>query len=202
MFTITNEKKHTAYRRTIGGVYSLSSILQSEKQIDQNVKLLLERLDGFVERAEDVDLGLWLEMYAYDNIGSAFFGKPFGFLERSIDYGNYIAAVHKAMPFLSVVSMAPSYARSILMALAVAVPSLLRAVLAVDDIRKTAVRETEEAMARSLDLQHHDILSRLLKIVEDTGVKTGITHHEVTGEMWVAVIAGADSTGKFSSTSP
>ncbi|KAF2622216.1 cytochrome P450 [Macroventuria anomochaeta] len=195
MFTITNEKKHTAYRRVVGAVYSLTSILKNEVQMDQNVAMLLDRLDGFVERKEDVDLGLWLEMYAYDNIGSVFFGKPFGFLETSSDYGGYIAAVHKAMPFLSVVSMAPAYARSILMVIAAVVPSLLRAVLAVDDIRKTAVRETEEAMARkSDDSQRHDMLTRLLDITEKKGEKIEITHHEVTGEMWVAVIAGADST--------
>lgn len=194
MFTITNEKKHTAYRRVVGTVYSLSNILKNEKKMDENVQLLLDRLDGFVERREDVDLGLWLEMYAYDNIGSVFFGKPFGFLETSSDYGGYIAAVHKAMPFLSVVAMAPSYARTALMVVAAAVPSLLRAVLAVDDIRKTSVRETELGMARKDDSQRHDMLSRLLDVLEKSGDKIGLTHHEVTGEMWVAVIAGADST--------
>ncbi|KAJ4354716.1 hypothetical protein N0V95_003556 [Ascochyta clinopodiicola] len=194
LFTITNEKKHAAYRRTVGGVYSLTNILKNEELMDQNVAMLLNRLDGFVERAEEVDFGLWLEMYAYDNIGSVFFGKPFGFLESSSDHGGYIAAVHKSMPFLSVVSMAPSYARTVLMVVATAVPSLLRAILAVDDIRKTAIRETEEAMARTADFQRHDMLTRLLKIVEDSGEKTGVTHHEVTGEMWIAVVAGADST--------
>jgi cytochrome P450 len=194
MFTITNEKKHTAYRRLVGTVYSLTNILKNEKKMDENVQLLLSRLDGFVERKEEVDLGLWLEMYAYDNIGSVFFGKPFGFLETSSDYGGYIAAVHKAMPFLSVVAMAPSYVRTALIVVAAAVPSLLRAVLAVDDIRKTSVRETELGMARKDDSQRHDMLSRLLDVLEKSGDKIGLTHHEVTGEMWVAVIAGADST--------
>ncbi|KAF1358688.1 cytochrome P450 [Lizonia empirigonia] len=194
LFTITNEKKHTAYRRVIGGVYSLTDILKNEDGIDQNVTLLLNRLDGFVSRNEDVDLGLWLEMYAYDNVGSVFFGKPFGFLETSSDYEGHIAAVYKAMPLLSFVSMAPSYAQSALLIAAAAIPSLLRAVVAVDDIRKTAVRETAEAMARTSHAQRHDLLTRLLQIVEEKGEKTGVTHHEVTGEMWAAVIAGADST--------
>ncbi|KZM20678.1 uncharacterized protein EKO05_0007187 [Ascochyta rabiei] len=194
MFTITNERRHAAYRRTVGGVYSLTNILKYEELMDQNVVMLLDRLDGFVERAEEVDFGLWLEMYAYDNIGSVFFGKPFGFLESSSDHRGYIAAVHKAMPFLSFLSMAPSYARSVLMLIAAAVPSLLQAVLAVDDIRKTTVRETDEAMARKSDSHHRDILTQLLKVVEVSGEKTGVTHHEVTGEMWVAVMAGAEST--------
>ena len=194
MFTITNEKRHTAYRRVVGAVYSLTSILKNETQMDQNVNMLIERLDGFVKRGEEVDLGLWVEMYAYDNIGSVFFGEPFGFLETSSDHGGYIAAVHTAMPFLSVISMTPSYARTLLMIAAAAVPSLLRAVLAVDNIRKTAVRETEKASKRKSDVQRHDMLTRLLQTIEKSGEKHGITHHEVTGEMWVAVMAGADST--------
>lgn len=194
MFTITNEKRHSAYRRLVGTVYSLSNILKNEKQMDENVQLLLDRLDGFVERKEEIDLGLWLEMYAYDNIGSVFFGKPFGFLDTSSDHGGYIAAVHKAMPFLSVVSMAPTYARMALMMVAITIPSLLRAVLAVDDIRKASVRETQLAMARKDDTQRYDMLSRLIDVLEKSDNSTELTHHEITGEMWVAVIAGADST--------
>ena len=90
--------------------------------------------------------------------------------------------------------MTPSYARTLLMIAAAAVPSLLRAVLAVDNIRKTAVRETEKASKRKSDVQRHDMLTRLLQTIEKSGDKHGITHHEVTGEMWVAVMAGADST--------
>lgn len=123
------------------------------------------------------------------------FGREgFGFLETSSDYGNYISAVHKAMPLLSVVAMAPSYVRTFLLTLAATIPSLLRAVLAVDDIRKNAVRETAAVMARHSDSKRHDILSRLLEMVEKTGGKSGLTHHEVVGEMWIAVMAGADST--------
>lgn len=194
MFTITNEKRHTAYRRVVGAVYSLSSILKNEPLIDQNVDMLVERLNGYVDRKEKLDLGLWLEMYCYDNIGSVFFGKPFGFLETSSDFGNYITAVHTAMPFLSVVSMAPAYARSLLLVAATAIPSLLRAVLSVDNIRKASARETEEAMARKSDFQRQDLLSKLLEVMRKSGGKSELTHHEVIGESWVAVIAGADST--------
>lgn len=123
------------------------------------------------------------------------FGRQgFGFLATSSDYGNYIAAVHRAMPLLSVVAMAPTYLRTLILVSAATIPSLLRAVLAIDDIRKTAVRETEAAMARTCDSKRHDVLSRLLEIVETRRGESGLTHHEVVGEMWVAVMAGADST--------
>jgi len=123
------------------------------------------------------------------------FGRQgFGFLETSSDYGNYIASVHRAMPLLSVVAMAPTYARTLLLVAAATIPSLLRAVVAIDNIRKTAVRETEAAMARRCESKRHDMLSRLLEVVETQRGESGLTHHEVVGEMWVAVMAGADST--------
>lgn len=62
LFTQTDEKAHTAYRRIVGGVYSLSSILKSEPKLDEVLELFLERLGGFADRGESFDFGLWLEM--------------------------------------------------------------------------------------------------------------------------------------------
>jgi hypothetical protein len=63
LFTQTNERAHSAYRRVVGGVYSLSNILKSEKKLDATLETFLERVKGFAEREEAFDFGLWLEMY-------------------------------------------------------------------------------------------------------------------------------------------
>ena len=62
MFTGTDEKEHAAYRRIVGGVYSMTNILRNEPQLDGCLNLFLERLGGFADRNEDFDFGLWLEM--------------------------------------------------------------------------------------------------------------------------------------------
>lgn len=62
LFTQTNEKAHTAYRRIVGGVYSLSSILKNEPNLDATLELFLERLGSFADGNETFDFGLWLEM--------------------------------------------------------------------------------------------------------------------------------------------
>lgn len=62
LFTQTNEKAHTAYRRIVGGVYSTSNILKNEAELDSTLLLFLERLNGFADRKEAFDFGLWLEM--------------------------------------------------------------------------------------------------------------------------------------------
>lgn len=118
-----------------------------------------------------------------------FFGDQFGFLENSCDHGNYIRSIHLAMPFLSVVSNAPVYVRPLLMVGAAAIPKLLKAVLAVDGILKTAIRETKKGMERSAEAtsKRYDIISQLLYIAQENGRKANFTHHEVTIEMWTAV---------------
>lgn len=62
LFTQTDEKAHAAYRRIVGGVYSLSNIIKNEKELDKTLSLFLERMGGFADRKETFDFGLWLEM--------------------------------------------------------------------------------------------------------------------------------------------
>lgn len=189
MFTNRSEKDHAAYQRILGHVYSLTSVLKSEPNLDETGKLFLQRLDEFSDRGEEFDFGLWLEMYCYDNIGVVFFGKQFGFLKDSIDYGGYIMAVHKALPFLAIIAMAPTYIRPFLMTGAIAIPKLFKAVLAVDGIKKTAERETYEAQARTEEAtaKRVDMTSQLLGIVREKGEKSNFGLREIVSENWTAV---------------
>jgi hypothetical protein len=189
MFTNRSEKDHASYQRVLGHVYSLSSVLKSEPELDKCKELFVQRLDEFADRNEEFDFGIWLEMFCYDNIGIVFFGKQFGFLKDSIDYCGYIAAVHKAMPFLAILAMTPVYARPFLMVGALAVPSLFKAVLAVDGVKKTAERETYEAQARTEETtaKRVDMTSQMLSVVREKGEKNNFGLREIVSENWTAV---------------
>jgi hypothetical protein len=125
--------------------------------------------------------------YSFDNVGAVFFGKQFGFVENSIDYGDYIKAVHTAMPLNSFVAMAPLWIRGYLLKIGIMIPKVLKAIMAADGIRQTAVRETGIAQERTLDMnsKRTDILSQLLSIMQER--KDIITIREVHVEMWAAV---------------
>jgi hypothetical protein len=189
MFTNRSEKDHAAYQRVLGHVYSLSSVLKSEPELDKSINLFVQRLDEFADRNEEFDFGMWLEMFCYDNIGIVFFGNQFGFLRDSIDYGGYIKAVHNAMPFMAILAMSPVYIRPFLMVGAFAVPSLFNAVLAVNGVKKTAERETYEAQARTEETsaKRVDMTSQLLGIVREKGEKNNFGLREIVSENWVAV---------------
>lgn len=125
--------------------------------------------------------------FAFDNVGAAFFGKQFGFIEKSIDYGDYIKAVHTAMPLNSFVAMAPLWARGYLLKIGIMIPKVLQAIMAADGIRQTAVRETGLAQERTIDAnsKRTDILSQLLSIMQEK--RDSITIKEIHVEMWAAV---------------
>jgi hypothetical protein len=206
-------------------------MLKNEVAIDETTDIFIERMGGFADREEAFNFGLWLEMYvarrvsprlawykqcvwhlrySFDNVGAVFFGKRFEFVEHSIDYGDYIKAVHTAMPLNSFVAMAPLWIRSYLLNIGITIPKVLTAIIAADGIRQTAVRETGIARERTLDTnsKRSDILSQLLSIMQEK--KDILTIEEIHVEMWAAVyvcitarnfwaecvrsIAGSDST--------
>lgn len=118
-----------------------------------------------------------------------FFGKQFGFMKNSVDYGGYIQAVHKALPFLHVVASAPTYIRLFLTTGAIVIPKLLEALLAADGIKKTAERETYDAQAGAAEdvTKRTDMTSKLLNVVREKGAKNNFGLREVVSENWIAV---------------
>ncbi|KAJ4330396.1 Cytochrome P450 monooxygenase acrts1 [Didymella glomerata] len=166
-------------------------MLKNERALDEVVDLFMQKLGEFADRKIAFDFGEWLEMFSFDGIGTVFFGNPFGFLKDSVDYGGYINAVHTAMPLNSVVAMAPLWVRPAILYCGIAIPKVLKAIMAADGIRKTAVRETEIAQARTQDTtsKRNDILSQILSI---KNAKPGsLTINDVHVEMWAVVTSGA-----------
>lgn len=64
MFTCTSEREHARYRRVVGGVYGMGSMLRNEGGVDGCGEVFGKRLGEFAgEGAEGgFDFGLWLEM--------------------------------------------------------------------------------------------------------------------------------------------
>lgn len=125
--------------------------------------------------------------FSFDSVGAVFFGQPFGFLETSSDYGNYIAAVHTAMPMSSVIAMAPLWCRGYLLQMGVMIPKVFKAIMAVDGIGQTAVRETGVAPEKRAEADMHrtDVLSQLLGIMREK--RDSLSIEKIHVEMWAAV---------------
>lgn len=147
-FTQRDEKMHAYRRRFVNHLYSLTSILESEKYIDSCTKTFMARLDEFVVSGATMDLGMWLQMYAFDVVGELFFGKQFGFMENRHDYGNYIESLDILLPAVATACVLPSYVRPIRV-LGHLFPPLRRALVCYNSIvaaAKNAVRDRQLMM--------------------------------------------------------
>lgn len=93
------------------------------------------------------------------------------------------------MPFLTLLTVTPYYVRPFLLLVAVCIPRLLKAVLAIEDIKKSAIIETKSAMDRTSEVtgKRPDLMSQLLAIVQEKGEKVNYSHREITSDMWVGM---------------
>jgi hypothetical protein len=85
LFSTRDPEYHRIEKRKVGAAYSLPNLLQSEKAIDSCINLFMDRLDEFAHKKKPVDLGAWLQYFAFDVVGEVTFASKFGFLEEGKD---------------------------------------------------------------------------------------------------------------------
>lgn len=61
-FPTRDEREHLERRRIVNNVYSMSSVLESEKATDACTQLFCETMREFAKQKSIVDLGLWINM--------------------------------------------------------------------------------------------------------------------------------------------
>jgi hypothetical protein len=90
LFSTRDPEYHRVEKRKIGAAYSLPNLLQSEAAIDSCVNLFMDRLNEFASKNEAVDLGAWLQYFAFDVVGEVTFASKLGFLEmgKDVDVGD------------------------------------------------------------------------------------------------------------------
>ncbi|KAI0100592.1 cytochrome P450 [Nemania sp. FL0031] len=80
-----NEKIHSAQRRLVARAYSMESTMRLEPHIDELIIPLLKKFDDIAYSRQTIDLGYWLQLFAFDVIGAVSFSKPYGFVSSGSD---------------------------------------------------------------------------------------------------------------------
>ncbi|CAK7198503.1 hypothetical protein SEUCBS139899_001164 [Sporothrix eucalyptigena] len=110
LFSDRDSHRHAANRRQYQSMYSLSSLVGYEPYVEECVNLLVQRLHELASRTtEGVDLGHWLQCYAFDVIGLITYSKRLGFLDRGDDVGGVIAALEDHLGYASMVGVYPGW---------------------------------------------------------------------------------------------
>ncbi|KAF2968003.1 hypothetical protein GQX73_g5535 [Xylaria multiplex] len=86
IFATQDEGIHNQLKRPIAGIYSMTTLLSFEPFVDTTMRVLCNELQSrFASTGKPCDLGLWLQMFAFDVIGDLTFSKRLGFLESGTD---------------------------------------------------------------------------------------------------------------------
>jgi Cytochrome P450 len=93
LFSTRDEAYHREQKKPIANAYSLTSLLAKEDAVDSCTALFMQRLGEFADRNESVDLGTWLQYYAFDVVGELTFALKLGFLEQGKDVDGMMEAI-------------------------------------------------------------------------------------------------------------
>lgn len=66
LFNTRDERYHSMCKKPIANAYSMSNMVEFEPLVDSTTSLLMTKLDGFATSDVSFDLGVWLQMYAFD----------------------------------------------------------------------------------------------------------------------------------------
>lgn len=199
-FSVINETEHASRRRIVNPVYSLSNVLQSEPYIDVCSRLFVQKLGKFADGGIPIDMGRWLQMYAFDVIGELYFGQMFGFLEKEIDYQNLIRSLDTLNPIIGSAAVSASYARPMIMISAVASSSVRSGLKAIDhvvSVAKSCVKKRQDELDANKtggEQPRRDLLQQLFEIMHEKGEKVDFGIPEIQYEAYVALFAGSDTT--------
>lgn len=106
MFSVRNPEQHQALRRPVAQKFFMSSIRTMEPFADDCTDIFLDAMRSLQGQA--VDLGVWLQWYAFDVIGSITFQQRFGFLEKRKDVLGMISSIDSALRYAALAGQIPA----------------------------------------------------------------------------------------------
>ena len=129
VFSIRDEAGHKALKRPVANAYSMSALVELEPMTNDCITILEKKFAGMP--GKDVDLGEWLQWYAFDVITSITFSNRLGFMEEEKDVAGIINAIEGRLAYNSVIGEAPTLHKfllgnTVVRSLANQIPALAR----------------------------------------------------------------------------
>ncbi|PSK59191.1 Isotrichodermin C-15 hydroxylase [Elsinoe australis] len=94
LFGEQDEKKHGQQRRLVSRAYTVETLKDLEPDVDRTIHLLNDNLRQ--RQGQVINLGRWVQLFAFDIIGELSFSRSFNFLESAQDDGSF-AAIENAL---------------------------------------------------------------------------------------------------------
>ncbi|KAL6716510.1 hypothetical protein ACLMJK_006077 [Lecanora helva] len=183
LFSVRDPKTHIQLKRTIGGIYSMSSMKELEFRIDNCVNIFLRKFREATQNGTAVmDMSAWVQFFSFDTIGEVNFSKNFGFLETGTDVDWAIKEAEDRMRYFELAGQCPSIEGAFSKLRKLAGKSQLNPLI---EYALEAVRERVESKESP-----EDVMTRLLRLHETKPDK--LSRLEVTAAVYINLVAGHD----------
>ena len=107
MFTTRDPINHQALRKPVSQKFSMTSMKALEPYADECSRIFFDAMRDL--EGQTVDLGVWLQWYAFDVIGSITFQRRFGFMEERRDVGDMIGDIEQVLKYAAVIGQIPEW---------------------------------------------------------------------------------------------
>lgn len=199
LFTDRDEAHHATRRKIIGPFYSQGAVLEHEPQIANVIELFCKQMDKFASTGEIFDISLWLRKYTFDVIGVLFYGKEngFGFICDNIDYNGWMHTLDTMVPPVSSLSYIPTGFQGLYMGTQMIRAKTREAFRGFVQVQKDAEKAVKQRIAERAEgkkVPTHDILSKLLNLVDERGEELDFHVEDVMTELWSRIWDGSDTT--------
>ncbi|KAF2483106.1 cytochrome P450 oxidoreductase [Neohortaea acidophila] len=105
LFSTRDPEQHRVEKRKVGAAYSLGNLLAMEDQIDSCTRLFCDRMEE--ANKSPIDLGAWLQYYAFNVVGEPTFSQKLGFLEGGQDVDGMMKAIEGMLAYASMCGQVP-----------------------------------------------------------------------------------------------
>ncbi|KAL1876477.1 hypothetical protein Daus18300_002721 [Diaporthe australafricana] len=107
LFQMPENDRHIESRKRLAGLYTMSSLVKMETQVDDCIDLIETRFRELAKTGASLDLQQWMQCYAFDVIGNITVAKRFGFLDAGRDDLNLIKSLDFFLVYAARVGIYP-----------------------------------------------------------------------------------------------
>jgi hypothetical protein len=86
----------------------MSSLVTYEPYVDECISIFRQHLAELAHASLPMNVGHWMQCYAFDVIGLMTYSKRIGFLDRGEDVGGVMSALDGMLPYASLAGLTPS----------------------------------------------------------------------------------------------
>ncbi|KAF1978048.1 cytochrome P450 [Bimuria novae-zelandiae CBS 107.79] len=108
LFSVQDVHYHAKLKRAIGSLYTKSVVLELEPRIDDTIKLFMKCLAKRTANGPtELDIYLWLHLFAFDSLGDLNLSERFGFLEKGQDVRGMIETANRILHITGLFGQSP-----------------------------------------------------------------------------------------------